>query len=414
MADHLGVILSVALLWATLILRAPFVWRDRFARILWIALASVAFATTLYLPWVIHALAPLLSSERAVDLTRHASQMATYVTIAVLFSFAARFGRIHLIYLTFTAATVCAMAAILSTGPPHDRVVSTAPGVPIEYWIALFGHHIVSDIGIIAVTIILASRVKRTETRWTLILFATARIVAVVLWSILLAGNITHQRSILEWVPPVLGLKEVLLAASVALPGITAITRWVVDQRRLHRISGLWSELTTQFPNVVLHVPAAVEPRLLPRHREELDWITYRKVIEINDAITELAPYTREHTLEDADRFLIARRVPARRRQPAAAACWLAAAAHAHRHNHPPDANIRVPPMPFDDNAFLAQTAAWYHTPMVADFVDTSLEQRENRRNQIQPHASETGPDRRGILERWTRKEGFDRRADRI
>jgi hypothetical protein len=195
-----------------------------------------------------------------------------------------------------------------------------------------------------------------------------------VLWALFLLANLEHDRALLSPISLVTGIEEILLSGSVALPGVMLLARWAAARVRLYRIVWLWNMLTVECPEVVLGIDLKPRTRwpILPLHGSGLDWKTYRSIVEINDAIAELAPYSALDSVDRARGFVDDQAIAERSREPIVAACWLAEAVSAQQRGMSGNPAARPPAFLFGDARFLAAVSWSYRHPAVTNFLGTS------------------------------------------
>jgi hypothetical protein len=367
-------------LWTVLLVRAPFVWRHRLQRTLWIAVALVAFCTSMYQQPVIRLVSPLLGSENIVDLVRHAIQIGSCVTIVLLFISAARLRWLHILrilFLLIVLAVVIILIIIVATSSPHTRVTSLTPGIPLTFWLVFHGFQIATDLSLAIVSALLVRDARSTLTRWTIGLFGISRVFSTMLWIIFWTANITHHPQDLRWIPLITGIEQIALSAAIVLPGVIAAVSRIHQQRQLRTIHSLWMPLTATVPEVVLNLHP--HGRTCPRWWEStqrLALMTYRMVIEIHDAAAQLAPYADVQTRERARWFMEAKLPPVTSSPQAITACWLAAACRTYQDHRsaPDDAGVSTrvsdnTSLP-EDLAYLTAVATVYQSALPAGFLN--------------------------------------------
>jgi uncharacterized membrane protein len=363
--------------WTVLIVRAPFVWPYRLQRILWTAMALEASATTLYQPAIVKAMGDAFGSANIVDLVRHSFSTVSLVVIVVLFLTAAGLTKWRQRFLTLVACTVGAAIIILAASEPHSRVFPLAPGVPLAYWLILFGFRLFCDLSLVAVTPLLMKRAALPETRWTIALFGIARLFASSLWAILLTTTITGNPRPMSLLAPTTAIHQIFMSASVGLAGGMAIATYLRNSYRRRLLKPLWQAATTEIPNVVLDMhPARKQVERYWPSNNALEWSLYRMIIEIHDAAIELSSYSTDFIHDQARSYIAHQDLPDEMREPAITACRIAAMCAAHIQGaapNPTDEPTRVTDSTslHEDLTYLTAVAQAYTSPLVSSFLSS-------------------------------------------
>ncbi|MER7406716.1 MAB_1171c family putative transporter [Streptomyces sp. NPDC000070] len=324
------VVLSLAV-----IVRTPEGVRNSAYRPLWIATLMIALSMAIHLPPVTALLAHLVPSPHLIDLSKH---LFSVVDAAAVLWFVTRATGRHAFTLPVFCAAGAAMAMLVVldvTAPPHARNQIApsleVPGVPETYWWGLFGFHIVADFCCAYMCWSSTRRCVSTLLRYSLRLFGAGLALATTLWILKLAYLQDRSPFYARLFPPVTGTEALLIAAGVLLP-LLADREGKRRERETYLCLGeLWSRLTAAVPDVVLKPDRRLGITTVP-----LRLRTYRRVIEIRDAMLVLRDHVTPAELQEI-RWLVARcGVPQDLADAHVTACWLASAIRARQSGLPP------------------------------------------------------------------------------
>lgn len=336
----------LVLLWATVIVRLPTLWRDDQQRALWAVMFLLTLAKTTGTP---QSLALLGRHLPHPDTVPHLIGVCVgYFLLRFLALITGRTVRHQLLLAVAVAAT---LIFFIGTG---EATGSAA------YWVVLDGYlgTVLTAAGVIfwraarATTDDQLRRGLRAMAVGVLVIGAYAFVKTGLIVAGALGAGVSFDR-IAPAANTVRALATLLAVVGAALPASNKIRSIRADYRALWRLRPLWSAMRRTFPGVILFSRrrALYELAGVPDVRLRL----YRRVIEIRDGMLALRSYLPGEARSDAEAFLAAQAGTAP--DPALVeACGIALALHRYRRGDEPcDAGARWA----DVGSELADEVSW-------------------------------------------------------
>ncbi|MEV4709061.1 MAB_1171c family putative transporter [Actinoplanes sp. NPDC049316] len=364
-----GVLL--VLLWGTVLIRLPTLWRDTQQRAMWATLLALALTKTVATPGVNGLLADFVAQPQVIPhflgvtagffLLRFISLITAYYSARPR---AAAYQTLLVAGVLTTMLTLCIVAPDgITTKVTELSGTAIAPEVT-AYWIVLNGY-----LGtVLAITSRLFWRVRRSAppgllrqglnamAAGTLVIalyaiFKTALIV-------LHAFDVTTKVDAVEPIAnAVRAIATIVAVIGAAVPATGKLRSLVRAYRSLRALAPLWRTMRRTFPEVILFSRRRAIVELAGV--EDVQLRLYRRVIEIRDGLLALRDYLPSDAFANARAFLGDRATPT-----LVEACGIALALNRHR------AATTAGPTTSTLNA--ATTAENTPTPATADAVAKS------------------------------------------
>ncbi|WP_269857196.1 MAB_1171c family putative transporter [Streptomyces sp. RPT161] len=287
--ENVGVVCMVA----AVLLRAPAALRSPPQRGIWLAVAAAAAAMALnrgivcrfvnhafgqpHLTAAVTSLCGVLSSAAVLDFV-----------IATTGNRQRRAGG------RLAAAAVMAAMVLLDLTAPwnaqHTVLDVSSPQPSLAYWLIVIGAHLTANAACVRVCWRYGRYGPNRALRIGLALFGLGTAFAGTYWLLYLLYIPLRANWIPALLPLLMGLHSLLRTAALTLPLLANLRRTAAELRTLHQLWPLWRDLVDAVPQVALADP---RPRLLEmlQPRGAWNYLVYRKVMEIRDAILVLRDY---------------------------------------------------------------------------------------------------------------------------
>ncbi|MEV1050136.1 MAB_1171c family putative transporter [Streptomyces sp. NPDC049887] len=275
------------------LLRAAPSLRAADQRGLWLAVTTAGVAMALDLPTITRITTELVGTGHAVDLVKNLTGVVS--AGAVLFFVAApiRSRRLR-VGLCGAIGTILVVLTILDLSvpahPSHSVIAAAGPSPSFAYWLTLIFTHVVANSVCMIVCCWYSLRTGDRPLATALWLFASGTALAELFWIGRLLRLVLDASWALPYLPLLINLHALLRATAILVPTAVTLAGALADARTVWRLWPLWHDLVDAVPHVVL---TKRRIRLL-----ELLWppiprrlLSYRKLIEIRDAMLELDHY---------------------------------------------------------------------------------------------------------------------------
>ncbi|MFH8399629.1 MAB_1171c family putative transporter [Streptomyces anulatus] len=308
------------LLWAAVLLRAPFVFRSPQQRGLWLAVATAVAAMTLNLPPVVTVISDQFGQGHTVGLARNVCGVVSAAAVLYFVAEMTARPRLRRWYLRGACGVLAALLVIdTANEESHDHAVTAAEGSPLlaSYWLLLIATHLVTN----ALCVHMCWRYGRVGEFRPLIsglrLFGTGTALAGLYWM----GQLVLLFFPVNWItvcqPFLMEAHGLLRAAAILVPAATAVRCIYADITIVWRLWPLWRELTEAVPVAVTLTKS--RPRVLEILWPPVPWkiFVYQKVIETRDAILVLHNHVGPTLVDEAHDFVSTLNIPEVRRDAA-------------------------------------------------------------------------------------------------
>ncbi|MEV8509850.1 MAB_1171c family putative transporter [Actinoplanes sp. NPDC051475] len=306
----------LTLLWATVLVRFPTLWRDAQQRAIWATLCTLALAKTIATPGVNAQLRDVATQPQVIP---HLIGVATaffllrFISLITdYYSSRPRAARYQLLLAVVVAAVLLTLIMItpggIKTKGTDLMSTATAPSAA-AYWVTLNGY-----LGtVLAIAGVLFWRVSRSASagllRNGLRVITVGTLIMAVYATLKTALIVVHAFGVTIDVEPIEptanGLRTtgtILAVIGAAVPATGKIRSIVRSYRSLWALRPLWRVIRRTFPEIILFSRrrALVELAGL----DDVHLRLYRRVIEIRDGMLALRDYLPADALDDARTFL--------------------------------------------------------------------------------------------------------------
>jgi hypothetical protein len=302
------IVVAIIVCWGGFFYKLRDLWRDPrnpALRALCALLLAFAVAITIGLPPVYQSIPLLMANPSRVRLAQHLLAVLGAFAMRVLFNHITGTTRpAYRFWMPYTAATLIALVVLFGLAPvgvDADDFVGHYAAAPFvtEYLLVFLVYTLLSLAEVFVNSVRNARRTPRGLLRFGLRLLACAGFVGM-LYALHKAGYALARR--LGFTPPwpegPVSTVFICVAAVLFIVGATVagwVPKLVAWRKRFHRyrayrrLRPLWSAIYDEIPNIALIVP-----RTRTEAWQTVDFLLYRRIIEIRDGTLALRPYIDE------------------------------------------------------------------------------------------------------------------------
>jgi uncharacterized protein DUF6545 len=391
-------ICGLVFLWLVVALRAVQSIRDRDQRTVWAALLLAASAISLRITPVYELAArvaghDLLGSSRDI-----VTDIVGLFAAAAIFGFVLRItGWVNYSRLTYCIALIVAVVLLLihryydARSPSGLSQRSTAGTV---YWLVVLCYHFIANLWCACLCWRCTARAGSAPLRTALRFFCAGTTAAALLMVLSLIHWFTRINSVAYFFPLVSGVEAFLYGAVGAVPITELVSRALRETAWLSQLYPLWRDITRSIDGITLHKPRSF-PFYLLLSRVDRTQGLYRRVIEVQDGMLALCRYASPQDRLAATRFVQAAGADHRDVEPAASACWIAAALRVKSKSRTMSADDAESAQRdtdlFVEAAHLGRVAFFYRSPLPDRFGASFHQSREA----MAPYGKHPSPIRR-------------------